>query len=70
MAHEHHHGITAHGPGHAAPAPFTEAELHTFHANDRKEGTVVIALITSIFTIGVVIYTIVASVVYANPNTY
>jgi len=46
---------------HAAPtaAPFTEAELNTLHTSDRKEATVVVALIASIFSIGVVIYTIV-----------
>jgi hypothetical protein len=65
MAHEQHHGITDH-----AAAPFTDAELHTFHTADRKEVTVVIALITSIFVTGVVIYTTVASYVYAHPNPY
>ncbi len=59
---------TEHAPQHATTAPFTQAELDTFHANDKKEATVFIALITSIFCIGVVIYTIVATVVSNTPN--
>jgi hypothetical protein len=68
MAHEHHHGITDHAP--AAAVPFTDAELHTFHTVDRKEVTFVIALITSIFVTGVVIYTTVATCVFLYPNAY
>jgi uncharacterized membrane protein len=61
---------TEHGH-HAAPtaaAPFTEAEIRTFHADDRKQAGIIIVLITSIFVIGVVIYTIVATAVDLNPH--
>jgi hypothetical protein len=67
MAHEHGSGDHAHQAT-GAPTPFTDAELHTFHANDRKEATIVVALITAIFVIGVVIYTTVATVVYQYPQ--
>jgi len=70
MAHEHDHGITGHAPEHTVPVPFTAAELHTFHTNDRKEATVVIALIASIFVIGLIIYITVAAGVAMNPNMY
>ncbi len=67
MAHEHGHHDHGDQPA-ATASPFTAAELHTFHANDRKEATVVVALITAIFVIGVVIYTTVATVVYQYPQ--
>jgi hypothetical protein len=58
MTVEHSHAVST-------ATPFTEAELNTFHTSDRKEATVVVALIASIFCIGVVIYTIVAYSVVA-----
>jgi hypothetical protein len=60
---------TEHGHPHTTPAaPFAEAEITTLHADDRKQAGVVIALITSIFATGVVIYTIVATAVALNPH--
>ncbi len=64
MNHEHQHDTT----GYAAAAPFTEAEIKTFHADDKKEARIVVLLISSIFLIGVVIYSIVATAVDRNPQ--
>jgi len=66
MAHEHGSDHAHQATG--TPSRFTAAEIHTFHANDRKEATIVVALITAIFVIGVVIYTTVATVVYQYPQ--
>jgi hypothetical protein len=53
------HGIQV-GHGHAlAPAPFSEAEIARFQREDRYAGGAIVVLMTSIFSIGVVLYTIV-----------
>jgi hypothetical protein len=67
MANEHGSTDHAHQPT-ETPSPLTAAEIHTFHANDRKEATIVVALIAAIFLIGVVIYTTVATIVYEYPQ--
>jgi hypothetical protein len=59
---------TEHCHSHAAAVPFTEAEISTFHADDRKQAGFVVVLIASIFVIGVLIYTIVATAVASNPH--
>jgi hypothetical protein len=59
---------TDHGHHASTAAPFTEAELNTFHADDRKQAGIIIVLITSIFLIGVMIYSIVATAVDLNPH--
>jgi hypothetical protein len=60
---------TKHGHQHATTTvPFTEAEINTFHADDRKQAGFVVMLIASIFVIGVVIYTTVATAVALNPH--
>jgi hypothetical protein len=58
--HAHPHATTA--------AQFTEAEINTFHADDRKQAGFVVMLIASIFVIGVIIYTTVATGVALNPH--
>ena len=65
MNHEHEHGVSQNA---TAAAPFTEAEINTFHADDKKEARIVVLLIGSIFLIGVFIYTIVASAVATYPQ--
>jgi hypothetical protein len=53
------HGIqTGHGHSHA-PAPFSDAEIARFQREDRYAGGAIVVLMTSIFSIGVVLYTIV-----------
>ena len=57
------HGIQVghgHGGSHAlAPLPFTDAEIAHFQSEDRHAGGAVIVLMASIFSIGVVLYSIV-----------
>lgn len=64
------HGITtAHGhggPGHhgaAVAVPFGEADLAEFHKNDIQAGGAIIVLMTAIFTIGLILYSVIAVVV-------
>ena len=61
------HGIQtghAEGHGHAAPAaPFSEAEMEEFHKDDRHAGGAVIVLMAAIFSIGLILYSVVASTV-------
>ena len=65
--HAHHESFSEHpmhaGHGHrdhAASAPFTDAEIEHFHKEDLAAGTAVVCLMVGIFSIGVVLYTIVA----------
>ncbi len=71
----HSHGaehITA-DPGHAhdhhadAALPFTDAELNSFHHDDRVAASAIVLLISGIFVIGVILYTIVDLAVSASP---
>lgn len=50
----------AHDHGHPSPAPFNEAEIQYFHAQDLYAAKVVVSLMVGIFSVGVVLYTIVA----------
>jgi hypothetical protein len=47
---------------HAPPAavPFSAAEIQEFQQSDRKAGGTVVALMASIFTIGLLLYSFVA----------
>lgn len=47
--------------GHAAPttSPFTEADWKAFQKDDILAGSAVVVLMTAIFSIGVILYTIV-----------
>jgi len=67
--HGHAHGIqtgNGHGPRHMSPAsPFTDAEIARFQRQDRYAGGTVVVLMGSIFSIGVVLYSIVLYTVYA-----
>jgi hypothetical protein len=42
---------------------FTEAEWHEFHTSDKAAGAAVILLMTSIFSIGLVLYATIAIIV-------
>ncbi len=44
-------------------SPFTDAQLHSFHEDDKHAGGAVIVLMTAIFSIGLVLYTVVAIIV-------
>jgi hypothetical protein len=59
------HGSHTDGHGHAASpaAPFSEAEMEEFHKDDRHAGGAVIVLMAAIFSIGLILYTVVASTV-------
>src|SRR5581483_11479583 len=43
----------------AAPTPLTPSEVEELHAVDRKAGATIVVLLVSIFTIGVILYSIV-----------
>lgn len=62
-----HKGVTTgHSHGHGGPAsPFTEAEWKEFHKSDIGAGGAVIVLMTAIFSIGLLLYTVVAFFVAA-----
>jgi hypothetical protein len=48
----------------SSPSPaFTEAEWHDFRTSDKGAGAAVIVLMTSIFSIGLVLYAIIAIIV-------
>jgi hypothetical protein len=52
-------------PHHAPTAglPYSEADWHEFHQEDIKAGKAVVVLMTAIFSLGVVLYTIVMTAV-------
>ncbi len=54
----------AHGPhGGTAALPFTEADWHEFHKSDIGAGAAIIILMASIFSIGLILYSVIAIVV-------
>jgi hypothetical protein len=62
--HDPHHAAIqehGHGHGHASPAasPFSAAEEEALRKSDVQAGTYVVCLIAGIFSVGVVLYTIV-----------
>jgi hypothetical protein len=60
------HGIQSAAHGHhggGVAIPFGEAELNEFHKDDIHAGGAVIVLMTAIFTIGLILYTVVTVVV-------
>ena len=58
--------------GHGEPGtgslPFTQTQLEQFHADDRHGGGAVVVLMTAIFTIGLILYSIVLGLVLATPH--
>ncbi len=53
-----------HAPeGHSGTLPFSEAEWKEFRQSDKGAGGAIVGLMTAIFLIGVVLYTVVAIVV-------
>lgn len=52
--------LTHHGHAGADDKPFTDLEIQTFHNQDYSAARAVVILMCGIFTIGVVIYSIVA----------
>jgi hypothetical protein len=66
--HEHGgHGIQKDAPhghhGAAVSLPFGEADLAEFHKNDIQAGGAIIVLMTAIFSIGLILYSVIAIVV-------
>lgn len=55
------HGVQNHGA--SVALPFTEADREEFHKSDIQAGGAVIVLMTAIFSIGLILYTVVAIVV-------
>jgi hypothetical protein len=56
------HAVT-HAPvaaGHTAPAPFSPEEIEQFQKNDKHAAAVIVGLMTSIFMIGLLLYSFVA----------
>ena len=53
----------SHAHGSPAASPFTDAQWHEFHESDKGAGAAVIILMSAIFSIGLVLYTIVAVIV-------
>lgn len=54
-----------HGDPHghtSTPLPFSDAELEDFHKSDIQAGKMVVILLTGIFLIGLVLYTIIAGI--------
>lgn len=43
--------------------PFTDAQLHSFHEDDKHAGGAVIVLMAAIFSIGLVLYSVIAVIV-------
>lgn len=58
----HEHGGHGHH-GAALTLPFGEADLAEFHKNDIQAGGAIIVLMTAIFSIGLILYTVIAVVV-------
>jgi hypothetical protein len=56
------HGGTTHHPS-GRPTYFTEQEWADFQRSDRASGGLVVALMTAIFSIGLVLYTTIALIV-------
>lgn len=48
------------GAGHGPASPFSEAEWKAFRKDDVTAGGAVVVLMTAIFTIGLILYTVVA----------
>jgi len=55
-----HHGHH----GHATEAPFSEKEIAEFRQDDIQSGRAIIFLMSAIFTVGAVLYAIVAICTY------
>lgn len=51
--------MSDHHPPSTAGMPYSEADWHEFHEEDIKAGRAVVVLMTAIFSLGVVLYTIV-----------
>jgi len=62
---ETHAGHVEHGP---AGAPFSEPQLQQFREDDKHAGGAVVVLMTAIFTIGLILYSIVLGMVLAAPH--
>jgi len=60
--HGGHDGHDSHG-GHGHAAPFSEAEMAEFVKSDVGAGAAVVVLMSAIFGIGLVLYTVIAFIV-------
>jgi hypothetical protein len=56
-----------HGEQTATASPFSEAEVQEFHKSDVQAGATFVILITSIFVIGLGLYSVVLGFVMAKP---
>ncbi len=64
MSDPHAEHITSHPPaGHAAALPFSDEQWREFHKSDIGAGGAIVVLMTAIFSIGLVLYTVIAIVV-------
>jgi hypothetical protein len=61
MSDPHAHDVTTHPS--KAPSPFSDADWQEFHKSDINAGAAVIVLMTAIFSIGLVLYSVIAIVV-------
>ncbi len=52
-----------HAHDRSSASPFSDAEWHEFHESDKSAGAAVIILMTAIFSCGLVLYTVVATIV-------
>jgi hypothetical protein len=66
MSDEHDtHGHGAHpSSGHGAALPFSEAEIREFRQSDVAGGGAVVVLMAAIFSVGLVLYGVIAYVTY------
>ena len=62
---ETHAGHGEHG---LAGAPFSDSQLQQFREDDKHAGGAVVVLMTAIFTIGLILYSIVLGLVIATPH--
>lgn len=58
-----------HGEHGTGSLPFTQTQLEQFHDDDKHGGGAVVVLMTAIFTIGLILYSIVLGLVLASPNS-
>jgi hypothetical protein len=50
------HGMTSHAAAHSGHPLFPPAEMQAFEAADRKAGTYIVGLLTSIFILAIIGY--------------
>jgi hypothetical protein len=61
--HGEHVTPQAHGPHGTAALPFSDEQWQEFHKSDVGAGGAIVVLMTAIFSIGLIMYTVIAIVV-------